>query len=177
MTSDNIAARAPHTWVFGDNLTTDALAPGAYMKLGIASIAAHCLESVEPRFASSVQPGDFVVGLRNFGAGSSREQAPEALRHLGVAAVLAQSYGGIFYRNAINLGLPVLVCADTARIRAGDHLVVDPVAGKVRIVNTGVVLDCEPIPAHLMTMLNDGGLVPHLKKRFAALRGEGAAAP
>jgi 3-isopropylmalate/(R)-2-methylmalate dehydratase small subunit len=163
--------RNPRTWVFGDNVTTDSLAPGAFMKLGIAAIASHCLESVEPSFASTVKQGDFVVGLRNFGAGSSREQAPEALRHLGVAAVLAQSYGGIFYRNAINLGLPVLVCADTARIRAEDVLDVDPVAGKVRIVNTGVTLDCEPIPPHLMSMLNDGGLVPHLKKRFAAQRG------
>ena len=162
--------RKPRTWVFGDNVTTDSLAPGAFMKLGIAEIARHCLESVESSFASTVAHGDFVVGMRNFGAGSSREQAPEALRHLGVAAVLAQSYGGIFYRNAINLGLPVLVCADTARIGASDHLDVDPVAGKVRIVNSGVVLDCEPIPPHLMTMLNDGGLVPHLKKRFAAQR-------
>lgn len=169
------ARRKPRTWVFGDNVTTDSLAPGAYMKLGIAEIARHCLESVEPSFAATVSRGDFVVGLRNFGAGSSREQAPEALRHLGVAAVLAQSYGGIFYRNAINLGLPVLVCADTGRIGAGDVLEVDPVAGRVRIVNTGEVLACEPIPPHLMAMLDDGGLVPHLKKRFAAKRAGGAA--
>ena len=114
--------RKPRTWVYGDNVTTDSLAPGAFMKLGIAEIARHCLESVEPSFASTVARGDFVVGLRNFGAGSSREQAPEALRHLGVAAVLAQSYGGIFYRNAINLGLPVLVCSYTARISAIYHL-------------------------------------------------------
>ncbi len=173
MTEDG--KRNPRTWVYGDNVTTDSLAPGAFMKLGIAEIARHCLESVEPSFASTVARGDFVVGLRNFGAGSSREQAPEALRHLGVAAVLAQSYGGIFYRNAINLGLPVLVCADTARIKASDHLEVDPVAGKVRITNSGVVLDCEPIPPHLMAMLNDGGLVPHLKKRFAAQRSEACA--
>jgi 3-isopropylmalate/(R)-2-methylmalate dehydratase small subunit len=168
-------SRPPRTWVLGDNLTTDALAPGAYMKLGIAEIARHCLESAVPEFASTVKPGDFVVGGRNFGAGSSREQAPEALRHLGVAAVLAQSYGGIFYRNAINLGLPVLVCAHTARITPDDVLSVDPLEGQVRILNTGVVLACEPIPPHLMAMLNDGGLVPHLKKRFAARRQEGAA--
>ena len=168
--SGHTATRAPRTWVFGDNVTTDALAPGAFMKLGIGEIARHCLESVEPSFAATVATGDFVVGLRNFGAGSSREQAPQALKHLGVAAVLANSYGGIFYRNAINLGLPVLVCADAARIRADDVLEVDPVAGKVCIVNTGVTLACEPIPAHLMAMLNDGGLVPYLKKRFAAQR-------
>ena len=114
------------------------------------------------------------MGLRNFGAGSSREQAPQALKHLGVAAVLAQSYGGIFYRNAINLGLPVLVCPHTASISADDVLALDAVAGKLSIVNRGVVLDCEPIPPHLMRMLDDGGLVPHLKKRFAARR-EGSA--
>ena len=144
------------------------------MKLSIGEIARHCLESVEPSFASTVAPGDFVVGLRNFGAGSSREQAPQALKHLGVAAVLAQSYGGIFYRNAINLGLPVLVCPHTASISADDVLALDAVAGKLSIVNRGVVLDCEPIPPHLMRMLDDGGLVPHLKKRFAARR-EGSA--
>lgn len=162
--------RQPRTWVFGDNVTTESLAPGAYMKLPIAKIAVHCLESVEPTFAASVAQGDFVVGARNFGAGSSREQAPEALKYLGVAGVLAQSYGGIFYRNAINLGLPVLICADTPLIGPADVLEVDPVAGKVHIVNSGVTLDCEPIPPHLMALLNDGGLVPHLKKRFAAHR-------
>jgi 3-isopropylmalate/(R)-2-methylmalate dehydratase small subunit len=156
------------TWVFGDNVTTDSLAPGAYMKLGIAEIARHCLETVEPSFASTVKPGDFIVAGRNFGAGSSREQAPEALRHLGVAAVLAVSYGGIFYRNAVNLGLPVLVCAETARIRPDDVLEVDPEAGKVKVVSRGETIACEPIPPHLMAMLRDGGLVPHLKKRFAA---------
>jgi len=163
-------SRQPRTWVFGDNVTTDSLAPGAYMKLGIAEIAAHCLETVEPSFASSVVHGDFVVGGRNFGAGSSREQAPEALKHLGVAAVLAISYGGIFYRNAINLGLPVLVCADTAKINATDVLEVDAEAGRITVLNTGAVIACEPIPPHLMAMLRDGGLVPHLKKRFAAQR-------
>jgi 3-isopropylmalate/(R)-2-methylmalate dehydratase small subunit len=162
----------PRTWVFGDNVTTDALAPGAYMKLGIAEMARHCLESVEPAFASTVRPGDYVVAGRNFGAGSSREQAPEALRHLGVAAVLAISYGGIFYRNAINLGLPVLVCAETARIGPDDVLEVDAERGRIT-VNRGLTLACEPIPPHLMAMLRDGGLVPHLKKRFGQARSSG----
>ncbi len=158
----------PRTWVLGDNVTTDSLAPGAYMKLEIAEIAKHCLESVLPEFAGTVAPGDFVIGTRNFGAGSSREQAPAALHHLGVAAVLANSFGGIFYRNAINLGLPVLVCAHTARIRSKDILALDPQAGKLSIVNTGEILDCEPVPLHLLAMLRDGGLLAHLKKKFVA---------
>jgi 3-isopropylmalate/(R)-2-methylmalate dehydratase small subunit len=160
----------PRTWVFGDNVPTDALAPGAYMKLSIEGIAPHCLEAIEPSFASTVRPGDYVVGLRNFGAGSSREQAPHALRHLGVAAVIARSFGGIFYRNALNLGLPVLVCAESDRIRADDILEVDPEAGTIEITNRSLTLKCEPIPSHLMAMVRDGGLLPHLKKRFAEQR-------
>lgn len=154
-------------WVFGDNVDTDVLAPGKYMKSGIDELASHCLEAVEPGFAASVQAGDVVVGRRNFGTGSSREQAPQALKHLGVAALVAESYAGLFYRNAINLGLPAVVCADAQRIRAGDRVRVDPQAGRIENLSTGETLPCEPIPAHLMQMLNDGGLVPHLEKRLA----------
>ena len=155
------------TWVFGDNITTDAMAPGAYMKHGIAEIAKHCFEASRPEFAREAKPGDVVVAGRNFGAGSSREQAPAALRELGVSYVLARSFAGIFYRNAFNVGLPVLVCEDAARIAEGDTLRVDPEAGTVEIVNRGTTLACEPVPAHLMAMVRDGGLLPHLKKRFA----------
>ena len=154
-------------WVFGDNVDTDVLAPGKYMKSGIEELARHCLEAVEPGFAASVQAGDVVVGRRNFGTGSSREQAPQALKHLGIAALVAESFAGLFYRNAINLGLPAVVCADAQRIRAGDRVRVDPQAGRIENISTGETLACEPIPAHLMQMLNDGGLVPHLEKRLA----------
>lgn len=154
-------------WVFGDNLDTDAIAPGRYMKFGIEEIARHCLESVSPAFAKEVKPGDIVVGGRNFGAGSSREQAPEALKHLGVAVLIAESFAGLFYRNAINLGLPAVVCADAKRIRAGDELDVDPERGKVANRTTGDTLACEPIPAFLMAIIRDGGLMPHLEKKLA----------
>ena len=157
-------------WVFGDNLDTDVLAPGQYMKSGIEELARHCLESVDPAFAGSVRPGDVVVGRRNFGTGSSREQAPQALKQLGVAALVAESFAGLFYRNALNLGLPAVVCADARRIRAGDRVRVDPAAGRVDNLTTGEVLACEPIPGHLMQMLQDGGLVPHLEKRLARQR-------
>ena len=94
-------------WKLGDNVDTDVLAPGRYMKFSIEEIAIHCLEDVLPQFAATVKPGDVVTGGRNFGAGSSREQAPQALKVLGVAAIIAESYAGLFYRNALNLGLPV----------------------------------------------------------------------
>jgi 3-isopropylmalate/(R)-2-methylmalate dehydratase small subunit len=153
-------------FVFGDDVTTDALAPGAYMKSPIEVIAAHCLEAIDPTFATRIAPGDVVVAGRNFGAGSSREQAAEALRHLGASCVVAKSFGGIFYRNALNLGLPVLVCADTDRIRDGDRLSVDPRTGVIVDETTGERLAAQPLPDFLLDMLTDGGLVPHLEKRF-----------
>lgn len=157
-------------WIFGDNVDTDALAPGKYMKLGIEEIAAHCLESVNPEFAGGVAAGDVVVGGRNFGLGSSREQAAAALRHLGVAAVVAPTFAGLFYRNALNLGLAVLTCPDASRIRAGDVLRIDAEAGRIENETTGEVLACEPIPSHLMEMVRDGGLLPHLEKRVGRTR-------
>ncbi|MDH4190949.1 MAG: 3-isopropylmalate dehydratase [Betaproteobacteria bacterium] len=154
-------------WVFGDNIDTDVLAPGRYMKAGIEEIARHCLEAVDPAFARELRPGDVVVGGRNFGTGSSREQAPQALKQLGVAALIAESFAGLFYRNALNLGLPALVCAHAKRLRPGDRLRVDAQAGRIDNLTTGETLACEPIPGHLMQMIRDGGLLPHLQKRLA----------
>ena len=153
-------------WKFGDNLDTDVLAPGQYMKFGIDEIAKHCLETVRPEFVAQVRPGDVVVGGRNFGVGSSREQAPQALKHLGVAAVVAESCAGLFYRNALNLGLPVVVCAEIARIHDGDLLHVDPEKGIITFADGRPSLACEPIPPFLMAMLHDGGLLPHLERRM-----------
>ena len=160
-------------WVFGDNVDTDVIAPGRYMKYGIDEIARHCMEALEPAFAASVRKGDVVVAGRNFGAGSSREQAPEALKHLGVAALIAESYAGLFYRNAINLGLPALVCAQAKRIRAGDDITVDLDAGRIDNRTSGETLAAEPVPAFLLQIVRDGGLLAHLEKR---LRGERASA-
>lgn len=154
-------------WVFGDNLDTDVIAPGRYMKFGIEEIAKHCLESVSPAFAKEVKRGDIVVGGRNLGVGSSREQAPEALKHLGVSVLIAESFAGLFYRNAINLGLPAVVCAQAKRIRAGDELDVDLERGRIRNRTTGETLECEAIPPFLMTIIRDGGLLPHLEKKLA----------
>ncbi|MFL6565046.1 MAG: 3-isopropylmalate dehydratase [Burkholderiales bacterium] len=157
-------------WVLGDNVDTDAITPGRYMKFGIAEIAPHGLEDVLPEFARSVTPGDVVVGGRNFGAGSSREQAPAALKHLGVAALVAESFAGLFYRNALNLGLPAVECAEARRIHDGDTVRVDPEAGRIYIENRNETLECEPIPTHLMQMVRDGGLLAHLEKRLGRSR-------
>jgi len=162
-----------NAWVFGDNVDTDVIAPGRYMKYGIDEIARHCMDALEPAFAASVRKGDVVVAGRNFGAGSSREQAPEALKHLGVAALIAESYAGLFYRNAINLGLPALVCAQAKRIRAGDDITVDLDAGRIDNRTSGETLAAEPVPAFLLQIVRDGGLLAHLEKR---LRGERASA-
>jgi len=151
-------------WRLGDNVDTDAVAPGRYMKLGIEEIAAHCLESLLPSFSRDVKPGDFVVAGRNFGAGSSREQAPAALRQLGVAALIAESFAGLFYRNSLNLGLPALVCPQAKQIRDGEELKID--YDQSRIMTKSAALDFEPIPPHLLEMVRDGGLLPHLEKRM-----------
>ncbi|MFO1325561.1 MAG: 3-isopropylmalate dehydratase [Burkholderiales bacterium] len=159
---------AGRAFVFGADVDTDALAPGAWLKCGPDEIARHCLESIDPGFAASVRPGDVVVAGRNFGAGSSREQAAAALRTLGVAVVLAPSFAGIFHRNAINLGLPVLVCPDAQRVRAGDLVAVDIHRGAVDLPERGITLACEPLPAHLTAILDAGGLLPWLERRIAA---------
>ena len=152
-------------WVFGDDIDTDAIAPGRYLKFEIAEVARHSMETIDPGFASRVRKGDIVVGGRNFGAGSSREQAPEALKHLGVSALVAESFAGLFYRNAINLGVPALVCAQAKRVHAGDDIELDAVSGRLANRTTGETLQCEPIPEFLMQLIRDGGLLAHLEKR------------
>ena len=155
-------------FLLGRDIDTDQLAPGRYMRGGIAELAAHCLETVRPDFASSVRPGDIVVAGPNFGVGSSREQAVEALKHLGVSAVIAPSFAGIFYRNAINLGLPALVSDALAPVEEGDAATLDLERHELRLTAKALEIPLRPLPDKLQALLADGGLVPHLKKRFAA---------
>ncbi|MGO4306573.1 LeuD/DmdB family oxidoreductase small subunit [Cupriavidus sp. RAF12] len=157
---------AGRIWRFGDNVDTDAMAPGVYMKAAIDVLARHCLENLRPEFPTTVRPGDIVVGGSNFGMGSSREQAAQALRHLGVAAVIAPSFAGLFYRNAINLGLPVLVCAHTDALADGARAVFDLEAAQLRLQD-GSRVACEPVPDFLRALLRAGGLIPHLRMRMA----------
>ena len=153
-------------WRVGADIDTDVLAPGAYMKHGIDVIAQHCLQAVRPDFATGVQTGDVLAADANFGIGSSREQAAGALRHLGVAAVIAPSFSGLFFRNAFNLGLLLLTCPHAAELQEGERvqLLLPPDGPCVRTAN-GQSLDCAPIPGFLMDMVQAGGLLALLKQR------------
>lgn len=154
-------------WRLGDEVDTDALAPGGWMQHGIEVLAQHCLESLRPEFAAGVQPGDVVVAGRDFGIGSSREQAAAALRHLGVAAVIAPSFAGLFFRNAFNLGLLLLPCPGCGAIAEGERIAFDARAGTVTRAG-GQVLPTEPLPPFLLDMVEAGGLLPQLQRRFQA---------
>ena len=152
-------------WTFGDNVSTDLIAPGRlfHLRSNLPELAKHVLEDADPGFASKVQPGDFVVGGSNFGLGSSREHAPTIIKLAGVSAVLAKSFARIFYRNAINVGLPVIQC-DTDSIEAGDKLAVDLSAGTVINITKDYTLTFPPLPGIMRTILDDGGLVAHIQK-------------
>jgi 3-isopropylmalate/(R)-2-methylmalate dehydratase small subunit len=149
-------------WKLGADVDTDALAPGAYMKNGLDVIAQHCLEALRPDFAAAVRPGDVLVAGPNFGIGSSREQAAGALVHLGVRAVIAPSFSGLFFRNAFNLGLLLLTCPEAEQLHEGDAVTLVPEG--VQCAN-GTVLPCQPIPDFLMDMVHAGGLMNVLKQR------------
>lgn len=164
--------RPPRAWVLGDDVDTDALAPGRWMHRPVEELAAHALEDLRPDFAADALPGDVIVAGRNFGMGSSREQAAQALVLRGIAGVVARSFAGIFHRNALNLGLPVLV-GDASAIPDGAPVTLDPEAA--RLVHPGGAVALEPLPPFLLAMLRDGGLVPHLEKRFARARSEAPA--
>ena len=151
-------------WKLGADIDTDALAPGAYMKLGIEGIAPHCLEAVRPEFAAQVRPGDVIAAGPNFGIGSSREQAAAALVHLGVRAVIAPSFGGLYFRNAFNLGLLLLTCAEAGRLQEGETIGLDLQSLTVTTAS-GDRLACEPIPAFLLDMVAAGGLMNQLRQQ------------
>ncbi len=152
-------------WKFGDDISTDHIAPGRYFHLrsDLPELAKHVLEDADTEFASKMSPGDFVVGGKNFGLGSSREHAPTIIKLSGVSAVLAKSFARIFFRNSINVGLPVLIC-DTDKINAGDELEADLEAGTIRDLTNGEQLDFKPLPPTMIKILNDGGLLSHIQK-------------
>jgi 3-isopropylmalate/(R)-2-methylmalate dehydratase small subunit len=150
---------------FGDNISTDLIVPGrlAGLRSNLPELAKHVLEDADPTFASKVKNGDFVVGGSNFGLGSSREHAPLVIKMAGVRAVLAKSVARIFFRNSINQGLPILIC-DTSLINEGDELEVDLAAGMVKDITNGRTLTFGKIPPVMLNILNEGGLLPYIKK-------------
>jgi len=150
---------------FGDGISTDHIIPGRYAHLrsNLPELARHVLEDADPTFVSKVEEGDFIVAGNNFGLGSSREHAPLVIKMAGVRAILAKSVARIFFRNAINLGLPVLIC-DTDGINDGDELEVDLSAGTVRDVTSRQKLTFGEIPEIMLRILDEGGLIPYIKK-------------
>ena len=150
---------------FGDGISTDHIIPGRYAHLrsNLPELAKHVLEDADVNFTKKVKKGDFVVGGNNFGLGSSREHAPLVIKMSGVSAVLARSVARIFFRNAINLGLPVLIC-DTDKINDGDELEVDLAAGKIKDVTNGNELTFGKIPDVMLKILDEGGLIPYIQK-------------
>jgi 3-isopropylmalate/(R)-2-methylmalate dehydratase small subunit len=157
-------------FVFGDRIDTDVLAPGALMKLPPADLARQCLRAIDPDFAQTVRPGDFVVAGHGFGIGSSREQAAVSLKLLGVQAVLAKSFARIFYRNAFNLGLPCLIFRQADEIARGDCLGLDLAAGRLENQTSGKAYALAPVPAHLAKLVEAGGLFAMLEQQFGASR-------
>ncbi len=152
-------------WRFGDGITTDHIIPGRYYHLrdDIRALARHAMEDADPDFARSARPGDLIVAGKNFGQGSSREYAPLVLLERGIGAVVAESFARIFFRNAINVGLPLVIC-DTEGIEAGDELEIDLEWGKARNLTRGFERDFNPLPPWLRAVLGEGGVVPYILK-------------
>ena len=153
---------------FGDNVDTDVILPGEYLVLiDPTELAKHAMEGLDSTFAKRVQGEAIIVAGKNFGCGSSREQAPLALKHAGVKCVLAESLARIFYRNAITIGLPVLECSEVSRrVEEGDELVVELRAGKVKNKSNNLTLRATQLPKFIMEILEDEGLIEYLRRRI-----------
>ena len=152
-------------WKFGDNISTDLIAPGRlfHLRSNLPELAKHVLEDSDPEFASKMSRGDFIIGGSNFGLGSSREHAPTIIKIAGVSAVIAKSFARIFYRNAINVGLPVIQC-ETDSIDTGDELELNLADGTLKNLTKDFTLTFEPLPEVMRAILEDGGLVAHIRK-------------
>ncbi len=155
-------------WKYGDHVNTDLIIPGRYLDdYSPRSLSSHAMEDLDPNFARSVQPGDVIVAGKNFGCGSSREQAPLALKYAYVGAVIAESFSRIFYRNAINVGLPLIVCPEAARtLTDGEMITVEFDVGVITGEHEGEHIQFEPLPYFLLEILDKGGLVPYLRSKM-----------
>jgi 3-isopropylmalate/(R)-2-methylmalate dehydratase small subunit len=166
--SDTDTSEPGRAWVFGDDVDTDQIAPSRFLVSNDpAELGEHAFNDLRPEFADNVVDGDFVVAGENFGGGSSREHAPLALLGAGVDAVVAQSFARIFYRNGINIGLPVLICPDADRIDDGDEIRLDIDEGAVHNHTAGERYDADPLPPFLQTLVDEGGLKAYTKAKLA----------
>ena len=150
---------------YGDNINTDIISPPQYMELSIADAAKYAMTAVDADFPTKMRSGDIMVAGANFGSGSSRETSPLTLRYLGVGAIVAKFFARIFYRNAINLGIPVIECAETDKISDLAEIEIDLASGMINNLTKNESYKCSKIPPHIMELVADGGLVPYLKKR------------
>ena len=155
---------------YGRDVDTDVIIPARYLNTSDpAELATHCMADIDADFATSVRPGDLIVAEENFGCGSSREHAPVAIKASGVSCVIAKSFARIFYRNAINVGLPIMECPQAVdAIRAGDVVSVDADRGVISDETTGQTFQAQPFPPFIQRIIEDGGLVAHTKKELAA---------
>ena len=155
-------------WVFGDDVNTDDIIPATYLDtIDPAEMAAHCMEGIDPAFAGKVKPGDVIVGGRNFGCGSSREHAPVAIKAAGVSAVIAATMARIFFRNGINIGLPILECPEAASaITEGDEVEIDQNTGLITNHTKGQTYQAKPFPPFMQELIAAGGLMPWVKERI-----------
>ncbi|HIE17306.1 MAG TPA: 3-isopropylmalate dehydratase small subunit [Dehalococcoidia bacterium] len=154
---------------FGDNVNTDAIIPARYLSVSEpGELAGHCMEGIDSEFPANTEQGDIIVAGSNFGCGSSREHAPLAIKAAGISCVIARSFARIFFRNAINIGLPALECPEAVEnIRAGDTVEVDLTTGKITNLAAGKTFLAEPYPDFMMEIINAGGLVEYTKKKLA----------
>lgn len=152
-------------WRYGDHVDTDVIIPARYLNIAdFNELAEHAMEDIDTNFAANVQIGDYVVAGKNFGCGSSREHAPVVIKVKGVKCIIADSFARIFYRNAINIGLPVLeIGKDVDKIEAGDELAVDMAKGEIEIVNKGLTIKTRPLPEFIQKIADCGGLINYVK--------------
>ena len=161
-----------HVWKYGDNVDTDAIIPARYLNTSSEKeLASHCMEDIDTSFAREVEKGDLIVAGKNFGCGSSREHAPVAIKASGVACVVAETFARIFYRNAINIGLPILECPQAAQAaQAGDKLEIDLAAGTIVNGRTGETYKATQYPKFMLDLIAAGGLVEYTRRKIATQR-------
>ena len=157
---------------YGANVDTDAIIPARYLNISEpAELANHCMEDIDPEFLSRVEPGDVMVATTNFGCGSSREHAPLAIKASGISCIIAKSFARIFFRNAINIGLPLLECDEAVdNIEAGDSVEVDLSTGRIKNLSSGMEFTAKPYPDFMAELILAGGLIEYTKKRLASRR-------
>mgnify|MGYP001053535019 CR=1 FL=1 len=166
---------AGKVWKYGDNVDTDAIIPARYLNISaVAELAAHCMEGIDASFAKGVRPGDIIVAGKNFGCGSSREHAPLAIRGCGVSCVIAQTFARIFFRNSINIGLPILECSEAVQAtQSGQTLQIDLASGRILNLDTGRGYLARAYPPFMLEIIDSGGLIEYTRRRLGERKQDG----